>query len=178
MRIKMHLMRPAFSSCGRNVCFDPRDHFSYPSVEIGDDVYIGRGAYLSSAHGKIRIGNMVMLGPGATILGGNHISQEVGLAMTFNTSKPPGSDSDVVIHDECWLGASTIILPGVTIGRGAIVAAGSVVTRPVPPYAVVAGVPARTIKHRFSADEIRRHERAVYGRVVTAESDLPPGEAR
>jgi acetyltransferase-like isoleucine patch superfamily enzyme len=54
----------------------------------------------------------------------------------------------VVIEDDCWIASNSILLAGVTIGKGSIVAAGSVVTQDVPPYSVVAGVPARVIKNR------------------------------
>jgi acetyltransferase-like isoleucine patch superfamily enzyme len=54
----------------------------------------------------------------------------------------------VVIEDDCWIASNSILLAGVTIGKGSVVAAGSVVTQDVPPYSVVAGVPARVIKNR------------------------------
>jgi acetyltransferase-like isoleucine patch superfamily enzyme len=54
----------------------------------------------------------------------------------------------IVIEDDCWIAANSIILDGVTIGRGSVVAAGAVVSKSVPPYSVVAGVPARIIKSR------------------------------
>ena len=58
-----------------------------------------------------------------------------------------------------WIGFGAVVLTGVTIGRGAVVAAGSVVTRDVPPYAIVAGNPARTLSMRFTPEEIVEHER-------------------
>jgi acetyltransferase-like isoleucine patch superfamily enzyme len=59
----------------------------------------------------------------------------------------------IVVEDDCWLGAGAIVLDGVRIGRGAVVAAGSIVTRDVPAYTVVAGSPARVIKHRHQEAE-------------------------
>ena len=54
----------------------------------------------------------------------------------------------VKIEDDCWIAANTVILAGVTIGRGSVIAAGSVVTKDVPPYSIVGGVPANVIKSR------------------------------
>ena len=67
-------------------------------------------------------------------------------------------DQDVIFEGDNWIGTSVIILKGVTVGKGSIVAAGSIVTKNVPPYSIVAGVPARVIKKRFSNEQIKLHE--------------------
>jgi acetyltransferase-like isoleucine patch superfamily enzyme len=66
------------------------------------------------------------------------------------------------VCDDVWIGTRAIILHGVTIGRGSVVAAGAVVTRSVPPYAVVAGVPSRVIKFRWPPEIIIQHEEKLY----------------
>ncbi len=76
--------------------------------------------------------------------------------------KRPGDDQPVVIEDDVWIGSDAILLKGVHLSRGCIVAAGAVVTKSVPPYAVVAGVPARVIKFRWDVDTILRHEQILY----------------
>ncbi len=68
----------------------------------------------------------------------------------------PGSNGDVVIGSDVWIGTEAMILSGITIGDGAIIAARSVITRDVPPYAVVAGAPAKVVKYRFSPEVIER----------------------
>ncbi len=73
--------------------------------------------------------------------------------------KLPENDLDVVIEEDVWVGANVIILKGVTIGRGSVIAAGSIVTKNVEPYSIYAGVPARKIKERFSEEEISEHEK-------------------
>jgi len=71
-------------------------------------------------------------------------------------------DKDVVVEEDVWLGVNVTLLSGVTVGRGAIVAAGSVVTKDVPPYSVVGGVPARFIKFKWPLEDILKHERIIY----------------
>ena len=78
--------------------------------------------------------------------------------------KLPENDAPIVIEDDVWCGANVTILKGVTIGRGSIVAAGAVVTTSFPPYSIIGGVPAKFLKKRFTEDEIRDHERILYGK--------------
>ncbi len=74
-------------------------------------------------------------------------------------NKKLGDDTDIVIEDDVWLGVNSIILSGVVIKKGAIVGAGSVVTKSVEPYSIVAGNPAQLIKQRFTDEEILQHEK-------------------
>lgn len=101
-----------------------------------------------------------MFGPNCTIRGGDHRTDVLGkhIYEVSDLEKLPENDKDVHIEDGVWCGCNVIILKGVTIGRGAVVAAGSVVTKDVPPYAVVGGIPAKIIKYRFTEDEIIKHE--------------------
>ncbi|MFZ6021556.1 MAG: acyltransferase [Chloroflexota bacterium] len=162
-RIWMILLRPAFRKCGKHVLFDPADHFNFQNIELGDYVAIGKGATFLATESRIILGNKVMVGPNVTIIGGNHNTSVVGKYMYDVLEKRPGDDEDVVIEDDVWIGSNAVILKGVTIRRGAIVAAGALVTKDVPPYSIVAGVPARVIKLRFdSLDTILEHERILY----------------
>jgi acetyltransferase-like isoleucine patch superfamily enzyme len=81
--------------------------------------------------------------------------------------KGAGQAEQVVIGDDVWLGYGAIVLTGVTIGRGAVVAAGSIVLDDVEPYVIVGGNPARKLGVRFSPTEIVEHETKLYGRVLT-----------
>jgi acetyltransferase-like isoleucine patch superfamily enzyme len=84
------------------------------------------------------------------------------MADITEAEKLPENDLDVVIEDDVWIGTRAIILHGVTIGRGAIIGAGAVVTKNVPPYAIVGGVPAKIIKFRWDVATILWHEAALY----------------
>jgi maltose O-acetyltransferase len=120
-------------------------------VQIGNNVFIGRNVTISSSdsgRSPIYIGNDVMLAQECCLLGGNH---------NFDDMKTPirlqgeGKQGKIEINDGAWIGAKAIVLTGITIGRGAIVASGAVVTKDVPDFAIVGGNPARIIKYRTNA---------------------------
>jgi acetyltransferase-like isoleucine patch superfamily enzyme len=73
-------------------------------------------------------------------------------------NSPRGSEEVTVVEDDVWIGFGAIVLSGSRIGRGAVIAAGAVVTSDVSPYAIMAGIPAREIAKRFNREEILRHE--------------------
>lgn len=112
-------------------------------LHIGDDTWLGQGVFLHSA-GGIRIGARVGMGPFVKILTSVHA--EAGRAVPILAA--PLRFAEVIVEDDSDIGVGAIILPGVTIGRGAQVGAGAVVTKDVPPYAVVAGNPARILRMR------------------------------
>lgn len=85
----------------------------------------------------------------------DHLTHIVGKTM-WQSGR--GDKFKVIIEDDVWIGHGSIVLTPARIGRGAVVAAGSVVTKDVPSYAIVAGVPAHVIKMRFTPEEIVRHE--------------------
>lgn len=114
----------------------------------GRDIKIGSRSGLglnSRIQGPLYIGNDVMMGPDVIIYTSNHESSRTDIPMIEqgNTEKKP-----VIIEDDVWIGARSIIMSGVKIGKGSIIAAGAVVTKSVEPYSVVGGVPAKLIKYR------------------------------
>lgn len=158
----MYLLRPCFHSYGRNFVFDPLGIYSFKAISVGDDVYIGPGALLTSAESRITIGSKVMFGPNVSLVGGDHNTSVIGHFMYDVHDKRPKDDLPITIEDDVWIGSGVTVLKGVTIGRGAIVAAGALVTKTVPPYTVAGGVPARVLKTRWALEEILEHEKALY----------------
>jgi acetyltransferase-like isoleucine patch superfamily enzyme len=112
-------------------------------MQIGDETWIGQQCFLHAA-GGLRIGQRVGVGPGVKILTSQH--REAGRDMPVLFA--PLEFAEVLIDDHADIGIGAVILPGVTVGRGAIVGAGAVVTKDVAAYAVVAGVPARETRRR------------------------------
>lgn len=162
-RIRMKLVQFAFRKHGKRFIFDPRDHFNYENIEVGDYVSIGSGAIFLASDSKIIIGNKVMFGPRVTVVGGNHNTRVVGKFMYDVLEKNPEDDIDVRFEDDVWIGSGAIILKGVKVGRGSIVAAGAVVNKDVPPYTIVAGIPARPIKTRFEKlATLLEHDASLY----------------
>jgi acetyltransferase-like isoleucine patch superfamily enzyme len=95
------------------------------------------------------IGNHVMIASKASIIADNHVYSNPDKLIIEQGFQ----GGDVVIEDDVWIGCNSVILPNVTIGKGAVVAAGSVVSSDIPPYAVVVGNPARMISSRKKSGE-------------------------
>lgn len=155
----------AFIHCGkwkRNGVYGSTDESEF--ITIGKNCSIQPYAYLTSGGGFIKIGDNCSINPFCVLYGGggltigNNVAIATGVTMvpqshrvlkglvpSFNTGK---IRQPILIEDNVWLGAKSIILGNVTIGKGAIVAAGAVVTKDVPKGAYVAGVPARVLKFR------------------------------
>lgn len=114
-------------------------------IILGERVAINEYNNLRAAGGDIRIGNFCQIAQFCTLVASNHTietTQKI-IDAPWDTSK-----HSIAIEDDVWIGANCVILPGVTIGRGAVIGAGSVVTKNVPPYSVFAGNPARYLKTR------------------------------
>lgn len=161
-KLASKVARHRFESCGHQVTFLPlNSEFGFENISVGHHVFIGPFAYFRSTHGKIKIGNYVMFGPSVYILGGNHIFDRCGEYM-FDVKKSAGhSDKPVIIEDDTWIGARATILSGVTIGEGAVIAAGCVVSRDEPPFEIHRGVPNRKLGERFSSDMLEEHRRRI-----------------
>jgi len=112
-------------------------------LKVGNNSSIGPYAYIGCS-GYIEIGDNVMMSPRVSIYSENHNFSETTIPMI----EQGVTRSFVKIEDDCWLAANSVILAGVTVGKGSVVAAGSIVTKDVPPYSIVAGNPARIIKSR------------------------------
>lgn len=133
---------------------------------IGVGVYIGKQVHIEA---NCEIGDYCLLANRVAIIGRHdHDFSNIGFPVRYapwvgsHRFLSPYADEKAVIEGDVWLGYGVIVLTGVTIGRGAIVAAGSVVTKDIQPYAIVAGVPARVVGQRFAdASDITLHESAI-----------------
>jgi acetyltransferase-like isoleucine patch superfamily enzyme len=112
-------------------------------LEIGNNVGIAQNCFFQ-IRGKVVIGNNVIFGPTVSIFSENHNFDNLDVPISQQGETRKG----VTIEDNVWVGASTIILDGVTVGTNSIIAAGSVVNKDVPPYTIVGGVPAKFLKDR------------------------------
>lgn len=169
----VRIRHPQLISLGRSVIIEDHvtiDALSQNGVQLGDNVTIGRfstiqctgviralgvgltignnsaiGAYsYIGAQGGVEIGSSVIMGPRVSIHAENHRYDNDELEIRLQGESRQG----ITIGDDCWIGAGSTVLDGVQIEKGCVVAAGSVVTRNVPAYSVIAGVPALEVKKR------------------------------
>lgn len=164
--LRVKYLKSCFAECGKNVEIGNNLECIPSHLHVGNNVYIGPHASFMASIAHIYIGNYVMFGPNCTIRGGDHRIDVIGkhIYEVADSEKLPQNDKDVIIEEGCWIGCNVVILKGVTLGKGAVVAAGAVVTKDVPPYAIVAGVPAKVIRLRFTEEEIKSHEQKLYDR--------------
>jgi len=133
-----------FKQCGKNVNIGQNARFGTgKNIIIGYNSGIGINAKVPD---NIIIGEHVMMGENVTVFGSNHAFDRIDIPMTkqgFKTYPP------VVIEDDVWIGNNTIILPGRTLKKGSIVAAGTVLTKDFPEYSIIGGNPSRLLKSRL-----------------------------
>ena len=133
--------RKILEECGKNVNVEKNAFFT-PDLKIGNQSGLGINCEL---YGPITIGDNVMMGPDVVIYTSGHAHDRIDIPMNRqgNTEAMP-----VTIGNDVWIGRRVMIMPGVNIGDGCIIAAGAVVTKDVPPYSIAGGVPAKVVKKR------------------------------
>jgi maltose O-acetyltransferase len=130
---------------GKNITLCYNCFVSPVSLVVGDNVWLGANNFIC---GNVKIGNFVSLGPNINIPGAGHIiDSEEPILTSGSTLK------GTIIEDYVWIGGNSSIIDGITIHKGAVVGAGSVVTKDVPEYAIVAGVPAKILGYRPAIKE-------------------------
>lgn len=133
-------------SIGKNAIIRPTNLYGGEigeGLEIGDNSNIGPYSYIGCS-GYIKIGNNVMMSPRVSLYAENHNFSDSSIPM----KKQGVTREQIIIEDDCWLASNCVILAGVTIGQGSIIASGSVVTKDIPKFSVVGGIPAKVIKAR------------------------------
>lgn len=129
-------------------------------IQTEEYVYIGPAANICP---NVKIGRYTLLGPKVAILGGDHIFDIPSIPIIFS-GRPKVKPT--IIGRDVWIGYGTIIMSGVNIGNGAIIAAGSVVTKNIEPYAIYGGNPAKFIRMRFDEHSRSFHENAMDGEII------------
>lgn len=137
------LVKRIFKKCGEEVIVKQKVYFGSGSdIFIGDRSQLGHNARID--HDTV-IGSDVIMGPDVVIMSSSHAFENITLPINMQGAM---AKRPVYIGNDVWIGTRVIILPGVKIGDGAVVGAGSVVTNDIPPLAVVAGVPAGILRYR------------------------------
>lgn len=141
-KMRVFWAKRILKQCGTNVNIERNAVFS-PAVSLGDNSGIGINC---EVYGPVTIGNDVMMGPEVIIYTSGHKHDRTDITMIeqgFEEHKP------VTIGNDVWIGRRAMIMPGVMIGNGCVIGAGAVVTKDIPDYSVVGGVPAKVIKNRL-----------------------------
>jgi maltose O-acetyltransferase len=134
------ILQQLLGQIGQNSIIEPPFYCSYgQNIHIGDHVYLNVLCTILDCN-EVQIGHHVMIGPSVQLYTAAHLLQAESRIQGWEVAKP------IVIEDNVWIGGGAILLPGVRIGRNAVVGAGAVVTRSVPANTVVAGNPARVIR--------------------------------
>ena len=144
--IRARNMFKQFSSIGVDSFVDLNVIIHYPeNIKIGSKVFIGRNSILA-AYDQITIGDNCAIAAGCKLISGNH-----SYSKPINDQELEDYILDPIkLERDVWLGYDSIILPGVTLGKGCVVAAGSVVNSSFSEYSVIAGVPAKLVKKRLT----------------------------
>lgn len=129
-----------FKECGVNVDIGRFCKLSF-KIKLGNKSSIGDNSYIQ---GEVLIGNNVMIGPQVMFIASNHNYSNIEIPMNRQGATQKG----IIVEDDVWIGARSIILDGVVIRKGTIVAAGSIVTKDTEPYSIIGGNPAKIIKKR------------------------------
>jgi acetyltransferase-like isoleucine patch superfamily enzyme len=128
------------------------------TVYFGGNSYFGKGfeaekyVYIGpncTFYPNVKVGAYTMFANNVSVIGGDHNYKNVGVPIIFSGRIEKGK---TIIGKDCWIGSQVIIMRGVKIGDGAIIAAGSIVTKDVEPYCIYGGVPAKKIKDRFDSE--------------------------
>ena len=150
-----------YARCGKHVNLFGPLNLEPSQVELDDYVRLQPGLRMTAHNGRLEVRRYSAISADCTIIPGAHIPT-VGMPQFLSTHHINDVDGKIVVEEDCWVGTGAFLLSHARIGRGAVVAAGAVVTKPIPPYSVVAGSPAKVIASRFTIEQILEHERQLY----------------
>ncbi|MEP7706676.1 CatB-related O-acetyltransferase [Paraglaciecola sp. 25GB23A] len=188
LRLKLKLLgKSSFLTHGSNIHIGKGGLLWAPQfLHIGDNTYIGKYVAIET---NVKIGSNVLIANSVIMAGRiDHDYKCIGTPVRFApwigdiVLKQNSDVPHVLIEDDVWIGAGAILLSPIKIGKGSVIAAGAVVTKNVEPYSIVGGNPAKTIKKRFTPEEIIEHEKKMYSGIFEYNpkglkfSKIQPGE--
>lgn len=157
-------LRSQFGYCAENTIFAypiiiyyPKGLFLYENTKL-----LQGSTIINTKKEKVIIKKNTVVAAHSTFVTNNHVSTVTIPQFLLGQSHINDKSGDIIIEEDCWIGTSVIILAGVHVGRGSIIGAGSIVTKDVPPYAIVVGCPAKIIAVKFSISQIIEHEKTIY----------------
>lgn len=157
--IKLFIKKKKWRRLNQNNRTRLMNDFNIQLVQVGRYTYGGLNVYTYNGHNKLTIGDYCSIAPNvAFLVSADHHTDTISSFPFYNnimgSSNEAISKGDIIVDDDVWIGYGATILSGVHIHQGAVVAAGAVVSRDVPPYTIVGGAPARVIKYRFEQSVI------------------------
>lgn len=169
-KIKFKLNRKKWRKVNGHNRTSPMNVFPMDLVSVGKKTYGNLYVLAFNRDSKLEIGHFCSIAPGVTfILSADHPTDKVSTfpfkVKIMGEALEGTSKGDIIVGDDVWIGYGATIMSGVKIGQGAVIAAGAVVTKDVPPYAIVGGVPAKIIKYRFSEEQISELIKIDYSRL-------------
>lgn len=158
--------RRKFGYVGENVqIIPPLNIVNHKNIFLYDNTKIER-ATISSVMGKFVMKKGSAAAEGLSVHTGNHMMVVGKFYRTVTNADKLNSggsyDCDIVVEEDVWIGCNVTLLVGAHLGRGSIIAAGAVVSKEIPPYAVAGGVPAKVIKFKWTIEQILEHESILY----------------
>jgi len=174
----MYFVRRKFKLSKANV---HKTFYVAKGVSLASDLKAGAFSYIgtnSKIYPKVEIGDYTMIAGDVKVVGGDHTYDTPGLPIIFCDR---GIIDKTIIGKDVWIGTNSIVMTGVKIGNGAIIAAGSIVTKDVEAYSIMAGTPAKVIKKRFNLEQIIAHEKMLkkdYKELNLGEKDLCANKKR
>ncbi len=124
---------------------------------LGNDVYLGPYCHFST---NVIFESNILIGPRVSFVGGDHRFDIPGSTI-MKSGRPDNFNNHIHIKDDVWIGINSVVMTGVTVGCGSIIAAGSTVTKDVLPNSIVGGVPAKLIRNRFTPSDFAIHQKHI-----------------
>jgi acetyltransferase-like isoleucine patch superfamily enzyme len=161
--VARQLIKRRMARCGPGTSFDglTSTFDGTENISLGSDVFLAPRCFIAVPNVEFSVGDDTMIGPDFCAMGGDHRFDVPGTL--YRDTRALGVNQPIAIGCNVWIGARVTVLKGVRVGDGAIIGAGSVVTRDVPSQAIAAGVPAAVVRWRFEGADRERHDASLEG---------------